>query len=726
MATTFTVPGVYFEDRQTVSTELQPADISIAGFIGITESGPINEPVKVNSLKAFQDIFGGFLDSSDLPHMVNSYFAAGGRELYVNRVAHYTDITDASSEAGAKSALATIQDQDATPEDTLTIQAKYKGTYGDRYAVSLTNNPLHTSATSADAASGQKVVQITTPNKLYSGQVLKLKGLTPEPTTLAEALAKANALKAAYNAHLADTTVHLSADAVNVATAPNATDQASLDTLLDDMITVYPTHLSSVVFHTAADGVNGIVEGPSDGTLATAIDIINDFEAKFEAHILREASHVAADTTNTSQKTEYRKVDTFTSAVSAGTVVHSVTFTENLTNSFDSGAVVNSLEFDIRVFNTELVTVDPVETFVGLSIESDVPNYVVTALADTVFGSKVIEAVDEGSTSGKGLDTPQNVVKTNLSSGADPTTGLALTDLIGDATTETGLYAFSAIDDVSTIVFAPASGKAFTYSSVLIQACNTLAEQERRFFFLFEPDPSLTGTQASLANQAGGYDMRFGAMFTPRIKVKDVSKTDGSTRLISPLGAVAGLISRVDNSDVSGPWQPPAGDQWGRINEAVGVETQFSQEVLGDLNVNGKINVIRPMRGRGVQVMGARSLANSRKFRYLSVGRLYLFVVVSVKQDSEALVFLPNTAGTWGLLTGRIVEFLNDLRGVGALQGNSPQESFTVRIGENAGVQTASDTQEGIMRGEISFAPVKPAEFIVFGINTSDGVITIQ
>lgn len=64
-------------------------------------------------------------------------------------------------------------------------------------------------------------------------------------TTLATAITRANDVKAKFNTHRASTTYHYTADTTNDVTASDATDQSSLDTLLDDLKTQLNAHMAS-------------------------------------------------------------------------------------------------------------------------------------------------------------------------------------------------------------------------------------------------------------------------------------------------------------------------------------------------------------------------------------------------------------------------------------------------------------------------------------------------
>lgn len=62
---------------------------------------------------------------------------------------------------------------------------------------------------------------------------------------LASAITAANQLKTAYTAHIASTTHNYNADATNTIAAVNATDQSSLNTLLNELKTDLNAHMAS-------------------------------------------------------------------------------------------------------------------------------------------------------------------------------------------------------------------------------------------------------------------------------------------------------------------------------------------------------------------------------------------------------------------------------------------------------------------------------------------------
>lgn len=86
-------PGVYVEEYDNSPRALEGVGTSTAGFVGMTEKGPVvGEPVLVTGFSEFSKIFGGALSSFThgeyryLPLCVEQFFLNGGTRCYVSRV----------------------------------------------------------------------------------------------------------------------------------------------------------------------------------------------------------------------------------------------------------------------------------------------------------------------------------------------------------------------------------------------------------------------------------------------------------------------------------------------------------------------------------------------------------------------------------------------------------------------------------------------------------------
>lgn len=82
------VPGIFITKDKIEEPHIDPLGPKATGFIGLTEKGPINEPVYIKNFGEFQKIFGDFTDFSYLPFSVYGFFQTGGKECYVVRVGH--------------------------------------------------------------------------------------------------------------------------------------------------------------------------------------------------------------------------------------------------------------------------------------------------------------------------------------------------------------------------------------------------------------------------------------------------------------------------------------------------------------------------------------------------------------------------------------------------------------------------------------------------------------
>jgi uncharacterized protein len=85
-------PGVYVEEVETGPVPIEGVSTSTAGFVGVTERGPIaGRPVLVTNFADFRRRFGGLLpesfgDSRFLGYAVQGFFENGGQRVFIKRV----------------------------------------------------------------------------------------------------------------------------------------------------------------------------------------------------------------------------------------------------------------------------------------------------------------------------------------------------------------------------------------------------------------------------------------------------------------------------------------------------------------------------------------------------------------------------------------------------------------------------------------------------------------
>ncbi len=84
---TFTYPGVYVEELSSGVHSITGVATSIASFIGWTPKGPTDTALLVESWPEYQTQYGGLDARSLLGYSVNQFFANGGQQAYIIRLA---------------------------------------------------------------------------------------------------------------------------------------------------------------------------------------------------------------------------------------------------------------------------------------------------------------------------------------------------------------------------------------------------------------------------------------------------------------------------------------------------------------------------------------------------------------------------------------------------------------------------------------------------------------
>ena len=197
------------------------------------------------------------------------------------------------------------------------------------------------------------------------------------------------------------------------------------------------------------------------------------------------------------------------------------------------------------------------------------------------------------------------------------------------------------------------------------------------------------------------------ALYFPRVLAKFGSKSTPC----APCGIVAGIMSRTDSA--RGVWKAPAGIE-ASIKGATGLSLSVTDAANGPLNEVG-VNALRQFPGKRLVVWGARTLAHDAEWKYVPVRRLALFLQESILRGIHWAVLEPNEETTWRRVLQQIETFLTTLWRQGAFQAQKPEQAFYVRCGL-AATMTQNDIDNGHMIVEVGFAPLKPAEFVVFRI----------
>lgn len=252
---------------------------------------------------------------------------------------------------------------------------------------------------------------------------------------------------------------------------------------------------------------------------------------------------------------------------------------------------------------------------------------------------------------------------------------------------------------------------------------------ERKFaFLLMDPpltsstDGTLPGFPDTIGDTAGDPSLprsKNAALYFPYLLSPDLSGSPnnpvtGAPNEIPPATTVAGIYAATDLA--RGVWKAPAGFQ-ATANNVTGVVSRGRMTDLqqGLLNPHS-VNCLRDFPNTNTVVFGARTLAsiNDQQWTYVPVRRMALFLEMSLYASLKWVIFEPNAQPLWTAITTTINAFMLGLFKQGAFQGDTPSQAFKVQCDNQTTTQT--DIDLGIVNIVVSFAPLKPAEFVVITI----------
>lgn len=263
----------------------------------------------------------------------------------------------------------------------------------------------------------------------------------------------------------------------------------------------------------------------------------------------------------------------------------------------------------------------------------------------------------------------------------------------------TGLQSFLENNNVSIMAIPGITAPEVQAS--LIGFC----EGKKSCFALLDVPVDMKKTN-DVANFRDMYDSTYAAMYHPWLEMYD----SGSKRscFFPPSGAMAGIYARTDNE--RGVHKAPANEV---VRGCTGLSCSYNTGEQDILNPIG-VNLIRAFTGRGIRVWGARTISSNGLWKYLNVRRLFIYVEESIKNNTNWVVFEPNSETLWNRVTRTIETFLATCWRDGALAGTSPDQAFFVECGPTT--MTQDDIDNGRLICQIGIAPVKPAEFVIFRI----------
>jgi len=304
---------------------------------------------------------------------------------------------------------------------------------------------------------------------------------------------------------------------------------------------------------------------------------------------------------------------------------------------------------------------------------------------------------------------------------------ITVTQVEGNETSKTGIYALLKTDIFNLLVIPPYSATAEPTAATFAKAAKLCAAQ-RAMLLVDAPGSwgidNASGTERNtFVATFASTDARNAALFFPRLRIADPNQ-GGALQSYAPAGAVAGVFAKTDGE--RGVWKAPAGTDAG-LSGVAELSVKMTDAENGRLNPLG-VNCIRTFPVYGTLVWGSRTLRGAdaladTDYKYVPVRRLTLFLEESLFRGTQWVVFEPNDEPLWAQIRLNVGAFMNSLFRQGAFQGRSPREAYFVKCDSETTTQT--DINNGIVNIVVGFAPLKPAEFVIIQIQQMAGQIAV-
>jgi uncharacterized protein len=195
-------------------------------------------------------------------------------------------------------------------------------------------------------------------------------------------------------------------------------------------------------------------------------------------------------------------------------------------------------------------------------------------------------------------------------------------------------------------------------------------------------------------------DGEFGAVYFPWVE----TAITGVAATVPPSGAMAGIFARTTLQ--AGPHVAPANE---RLEALTGLAYDVDDAEHARLN-EAHVNVIRRVPGRDLRPMGARTRRRDGPFRQIAIRRLVNFIVETLDEETQWLVFEPNSNDTRIDLVRAVRGFLDRIWRQGMLDGIRPEDAYSVSV------DPAANPPESVAAGrlvcELAVRPPWPAEWI--------------
>jgi uncharacterized protein len=356
--------------------------------------------------------------------------------------------------------------------------------------------------------------------------------------------------------------------------------------------------------------------------------------------------------------------------------------------------------------------VEDQEIFHRLSLLPLAERYLPQAIAQ----SALIQLVGELPTHrpDRTLDPASGLATAYIGSSSDGDDGAPLTDydLIGSSVKQTGLFALHDAD-FNFLCIPPLSRDQDVGPSALYVAAR-YCKQRRALLIVDPPGTWLTADDAIAALREWNFSNENALMYFPRILAHD--KLRGHFESFAPCGAVAGMLSRYDESF---PVWIPATQEEAVLRPGFRPSCIVSEDKRARLSMSG-INTLQAMRTTSRVGVRPRTLGAGRAahgdWQYLTTRRLALFILNCIERGTRWVALAKPHVEVAESVASQVRAFLESLYEDGAFGTRRMEDAFFVICDVRVNSPEAADDQFQFVLG---FAAHREHEFHCFRISHS-------
>ncbi|MGD0376471.1 MAG: phage tail sheath C-terminal domain-containing protein [Streptosporangiaceae bacterium] len=648
-----TYPGVYVEELPSGVHTITGVSTAVTAFLGSFAQGPMNTPTQLFSVADLERNFGSLSAISEAGYAVNQFFANGGAEAWVVRVA----AAPAPGTPGPVPAnqqppqAASIPVNDGSAALVMTVTAASPGQWGNSVRLAVDNN-----ATDPTTSFNLTVTQVdsSTPPIALTTEVYR--NLTLGASDPNNAAAVVNAASALIQITLNGTPTTLPKPTGTVGADISALAGTNLPNL---------TSLAGETMAVSFGGTNLTASPNPELTFNTAPGNLTELAATLQS-LLRGLGTPPAVPNATvalipgAATAQHLQISAATAASPAAEWAFTDTLATTLGLDLTGTTLTNAIQYALAGGSDG----KPPN---GAGLMGDQQNKTgIYALANTGFNI---------------LCLPDLV---NLPDGE------AFAVISAAETFCQSQYAFLLVD-------APQGGAGEAQRDSLTGIQAWLAENatlRSSYAALYFPRPLIP-------DPLNGYRLR---PVGPSGTIAGLyARTDGQRGVWKAPAGTAATLTNVAalNYLVTG-----ASGVQVMTDPENGVLNPLAINCLRSLAVYGNV-------GWGARTLdGADQLASD--WKYIPVRRLALYIEASLYQGTQWVVFEPNDEPLWSQIRLNVGTFMQGLFQQGAFQGSTPKDAYFVRC--DSTTTTQADIDLGKVNILVGFAPLKPAEFVILQI----------